>query len=386
MSVFIPQSSLPHLKEYKYQSEDRSVLTKYVLKPFWLKFVNVFPLSMAPNMVTLSGLLFIVVADLLSLWYDPTYEAALPRWLYLLHGLSVFLYQTFDACDGIHARRTGQSSPLGELFDHCCDSMNTTLMTIQFASVSGMGNGWLIFLTQFSALCNFYLSTWEEYHTHKLFLAEISGPVEGLLMISGVFILTALFGPDFVWKLELFTIPTTDFVITSTYLSAFAGMIVMGVSIYSARRNVIETLQNEHREKELPGAQRGLIPFFGYYATVFALLYIHPIIIQNYTTSMILTIGATMSFCVGRIITGHLTKQSFPFYNLPMILPTIQLIALWYLTNISNWNYDESIQCVIWSGFSGSVVFYFVFIADIIHGITNYLDIWALTIKHPKTE
>ena len=32
--------------------------------------------------------------------------------------LGLFLYTSFDAVDGKQARRTGSSSPLGELFDH----------------------------------------------------------------------------------------------------------------------------------------------------------------------------------------------------------------------------------------------------------------------------
>ena len=184
---------------------------------------------MAPNMVTLLGLMFIVISDILVFIYDPYFDTISPKWVYFYHAFAVFMYQTFDACDGIHARRTGQSSPLGELFDHCCDSMNTTLMVIQFASAANLGTNPLVFIVQFSALANFYLSTWEEYYTHKLFLSEISGPVEGLLMISGVFILTGLFGVDFVWKKYLFTfdvpdilsvvIPIPSIEITTTYLS-----------------------------------------------------------------------------------------------------------------------------------------------------------------------
>lgn len=379
MSIFISTEALQHLKEYKYQSEDRSILTKYILKPFWAKFVNIFPLSMAPNMVTLLGLLFIVLSDLLVFYYDPDYLSNCPDWVYFYHGLAVFMYQTFDACDGMHARRTGQSSPLGELFDHCCDSMNTTLMTIQFCSVAGVGKTWIVFLTQFSSLANFYLSTWEEYYTHKLFLAEISGPVEGLLMISFVFIMTGIVGREIVWDLELFQIG--DVMVTSMYLSAFAGFIVMSFGIFSARKNVIKTLKEEKRDKELVTAQLGLLPFFSYYSTVFTLLYIHPEIISQYTTPMVFTIGSTISFCVGRIITGHLTKQPFPFFNLPTLIPSIQLISLWLL---KSWNYEEALACVMWSGFAGSIIYYGVFITEIIFDITTFLDIWALSIKHPK--
>jgi hypothetical protein len=43
----------------------------------------------------------------------------------LLCGIGLFIYQSLDAIDGKQARRTGSSTPLGELFDHGCDSVST---------------------------------------------------------------------------------------------------------------------------------------------------------------------------------------------------------------------------------------------------------------------
>lgn len=383
MSIFIPNDKIAHLKEYKYQSEDRSLMTKYILKPYWWSnFVNIFPLWMAPNMVTLLGLVFIIVSDILILYYDPNYLSNVPDWVYFYHGVAVFMYQTFDACDGMHARRTGQSSPLGELFDHCCDSMNTTLMSIQFCSVAGCGRTWLVFLVQFASLANFYLSTWEEYYTHKLFLAEISGPVEGLLMIALVFILTGVFGKELVWDLPLFEF--NGLTITSMYVSCFAGVFVMGFCIISARSNVIKELKQNNRKDELTKAQLGLVPFLLFYLSFFGLLYLNPKMIEEYTTFMVITCGAIVSFSVGRIITGHLTKQSFPYINLPSFIPTIQLIFLYIFTEVAGWSYDESLRCVVYCGMSSAVIYYGIFVTEIIYDITTYLDIYALSIKHPN--
>lgn len=391
MSTFIPADTIHHLKEYRYQSEDRSLTTKYILKPFWIKFERIFPLWMAPNMVTLLGLMFIVVSDFLIFYWDPYYDTVSPRWVYFYHSLAVFMYQTFDACDGIHARRTGQSSPLGELFDHCCDSMNTTLMVIQSASVSNMGKTpILIFLVQFSALANFYLSTWEEYYTHKLFLSELSGPVEGLLMISSIYLLTGIFGVDYVWKQELYTLNINDsispIIITPTLLSAIVGGLVMLFNIYSAKRNVVSTLKNTNRESEISGANKGLLPFLIYYITIVILLILHPTIITDYTTTMVLTIGSCMSFTVGRIIVGHLTKQDFPYVNFPMFLPVIQAVLLELMVNIFNVEYRDALSMVIYGGLGSSFIIYGMFVREIIYDITTYLDIWALTIKHPKID
>jgi hypothetical protein len=46
--VYIRQDKLPKLKEYKYSSVDHSLVSRYVLKPFYTNVViNMFPMSMA---------------------------------------------------------------------------------------------------------------------------------------------------------------------------------------------------------------------------------------------------------------------------------------------------------------------------------------------------
>lgn len=60
-----------------------------------------------------------MIINLLTLlWYNPTLDKDCPGWVYMSWAIGLFLYQTFDACDGAQARRTRQSGPLGELFDH----------------------------------------------------------------------------------------------------------------------------------------------------------------------------------------------------------------------------------------------------------------------------
>ena len=48
-----------------------------------------------------------------------------PRYVTFVCAIGLFIYQTLDAIDGKQARRTQTSSPLGELFDHGCDSVST---------------------------------------------------------------------------------------------------------------------------------------------------------------------------------------------------------------------------------------------------------------------
>jgi ethanolaminephosphotransferase len=137
--VYIRQSQLPKLKEYKYSGTlrntilsvlvleargtrsrrvywrivltcfmviavDHSLLSRYVLKPYWWsQVINIFPMSMAPNAITLSGFGFVIANVATMLYYSPNMDQDCPVWVYWSWAIGLFLYQTFDAVDGTQA-------------------------------------------------------------------------------------------------------------------------------------------------------------------------------------------------------------------------------------------------------------------------------------------
>lgn len=62
--------------------------------------------------------------------FSPDARIEPPRWACALCALGLFVYQTLDAIDGKQARRSNTSSPLGELFDHGCDSISTVFVAL----------------------------------------------------------------------------------------------------------------------------------------------------------------------------------------------------------------------------------------------------------------
>jgi ethanolaminephosphotransferase len=88
----------------------------------------------------------------------------------------------------------------------CCQAIN-------------LGRSWWTVSSIVATTANFYLTTWEEYHTGnvahyfvnsvlnacsgQLFLGVFSGPVEGILMIVGMFAITGWKG----WRIYLHLSP-----------------------------------------------------------------------------------------------------------------------------------------------------------------------------------
>jgi phosphatidylglycerophosphate synthase len=347
---------------------------------------------LAPNLITLLGFSFVVMNVLIMLVYNPTFDQECPSWVYASYAVGLFLYQTFDSCDGIQARRTGQSGPLGELFDHCVDACNTTLGVLVFASATNLGYGWEVIIAQAATLFNFYLSTWEEYHTGVLFLSMFSGPVEGILIVVAVFIVTAFKGPFF-WHTELFDFlgiedsslvnalentPLRHMTLNHAYL-AFAA-VGLGFNIFQASQNVYKS----KKKQGLPLAPAFVqtLPFFTFYATLSYWIYLSPDMLYYHVLPLAVAIGAVFAFTVGKMITAHLTKQAFPIWNVLQLIPAVGIV-IHYVARFNEWDMETTDLASVWTCIGFAFAVYGCFIGDIITEITTYLDIGCLYIKHP---
>ncbi|KAF5138217.1 putative CDP-alcohol phosphatidyltransferase class-I family protein C22A12.10 [Metarhizium anisopliae] len=400
--VYLRHNQLPALKEYKYSSVDRSLTSKYILKPFYNNFViKLFPMSMAPNLITLTGFVFVVINFLTLLWYNPTLDQDCPAWVYFSWALGLFLYQTFDAVDGAQARRTKQSGPLGELFDHGVDALNTSLEVLIFAASQNMGQGWKTVATLFASLLTFYVQTWDEYHTKTLTLGIVNGPVEGVLILVAVYTLTGLLGGAHIWQqsmLKAIGIPETLGIPTFIYELSFTewylvqGAIVLVLNTVESSFNVIRA--RHERGDRSRGALVGLLPFFGVWTLIVTYLHLQPNILHHHLVPFVLFAGIVNAYSVGRMITAHLVKLPFPYWNvlsIPLACGVIDslgpvLVKRFGIGWPSALGHDEYQVSFVFLILGIAFGVYGSFVVDVIVSICDYLDIWCLTIKHPYDE
>ena len=85
---------------------------------------QLFPLWVAPNLITFVGWLLLVFNFALFAYYDFDFHTTnndlgivrtpIPSWVWLYCGVGQFVAHTLDGVDGKQARRTKSSSPLGE--------------------------------------------------------------------------------------------------------------------------------------------------------------------------------------------------------------------------------------------------------------------------------
>ncbi|OBT77778.1 ethanolaminephosphotransferase [Pseudogymnoascus sp. 05NY08] len=400
--VYVRQEKLPGLKNYKYNGVDHSLLSRYVLKPFYTNFViKCFPLWMAPNLITLTGFSFVVINVLTLLWYTPSLDQDCPSWVYYSWAVGLFLYQTFDAVDGTQARRTRQSGPLGELFDHGVDAVNTSLEVLVFAASQNLGMGWKTVMVLFGSLLTFYVQTWDEYHTKTLTLGLVSGPVEGLVMLCLVYAFTGYVGGGSFWQQSTFAalhVPKYAFIPDLIYNMHWdewymiQGGLVLTFNTISAAQNVVRIRRERGQRSRV--ALLGLIPFFVTWTLIPAYLYLQPVILNEHLVPFVFFAGLVNAYSVGQMITAHLVQLDFPYYNV-LILPLAygvfdslgpvlqEHVGVGWPSALGGGVYQVAyLFCML----GCAIGVYGSFVVDVIVTICDYLDIWCLTIKHPYNE
>ncbi|XP_022829549.1 cholinephosphotransferase 1 isoform X2 [Spodoptera litura] len=194
-------AQLKRLSEHKYSCTSASILDAW-LQPWWCWLVSKTPLWLAPNLITILGLIVNVVTTLILVWFSPDARQDPPRWACALCALGVFIYQSLDAIDGKQARRTGSQSPLGELFDHGCDSISTVFIALGACIAVKLGEypTWMFFQC-FCAMTLFYCAHWQAYVTGTLKMGRID-VTEAQYSIIAIHLVSAILGPSF-WATQV---------------------------------------------------------------------------------------------------------------------------------------------------------------------------------------
>ncbi|XP_058449656.1 ethanolaminephosphotransferase 1 isoform X2 [Malaya genurostris] len=240
---YLSEVHLRGFEKYKYNSVDTSILSVYVMHPFWNWLVQYCPRWIAPNLLTFTGFLLTVVNFFIIGYYDFGFTAAftrpnpIPDWVWIVAAINLFVAYTLDGIDGKQARRTGTSGPLGELFDHGLDSYSTLLVPLYMFSLFGINDlpPIRMHFVMLNAYLNFYLSHAEKYVTGVMFLPW--GYDFVMWGVSLTLAITGICGPQ-IWQLTVFGVKPCFIFEMTLYIS---GMItshpIIVYNIYKSYRD-----------------------------------------------------------------------------------------------------------------------------------------------------
>ncbi|XP_022083677.1 cholinephosphotransferase 1-like [Acanthaster planci] len=197
----LSQGQLKRLKEHKYSAEGTSLFDA-PMQVFWRWLIEQIPKTIAPNTITMAGLALNILGAVILMMFSPTATEPAPGWAYITAALTLFIYQALDAIDGKQARRTQTSTPMGELFDHGCDSVSIVFVSLAFGISVQLGE-WpeLLFLSTVLSIIMFYTAHWQTYVSGTLHFGMFD-VTESQLTLIVIFSLSAFFGPQ-IWAFKV---------------------------------------------------------------------------------------------------------------------------------------------------------------------------------------
>lgn len=277
---------LTEFKKYRYNAIDKSISTK-LLTPFWNFLLNYIPYECPPNIITLSGLLFILFS-----WFVSYYPSLLSV---IISSISLFIYQTLDALDGKQARKTNQSSNLGELFDHICDNISVVFIILTLCNYGDISYFSKIMITILMELL-FMLNHIVAYKNNKLIFEYISS---GELLI----LIELLMFPLYYYK-----------------LNNYASYLVILILLIA---NILETTKTQTTPYYFSNVWNNIPTFL--LISLFTLLY-------GSSDVNIITYGLLVSILTTDVIISKMVNKSFDNYMELVIFSMLPLNIKLYVS------------------------------------------------------
>jgi phosphatidylglycerophosphate synthase len=182
---------------YSYLCEDRSVFLPFYKRYVWEPALAWVPEDVSPNSLSLLGNVCSVLAFVSLLVLSPE-----QHYLFLFPAVMTFLYLCLDNLDGMHARRTGKSSPLGEFLDHWFDSFNCGFLVLGLFHTGRLPPMVQLVLLGVTNMA-YFATMWEQRHTGVITMGR-AGQIEGVTTLSCLYLGIALFGHDLLAVTPLF--------------------------------------------------------------------------------------------------------------------------------------------------------------------------------------
>ncbi|XP_034237634.1 choline/ethanolaminephosphotransferase 1 isoform X5 [Thrips palmi] len=293
----LSDGQLKRLSEHKYNSESKSLLDAF-LQPYWNWLVRQVPIWLAPNLITLSGLIINIVTTLILIYYSADAKSDAPRWAFFLCGVGLFAYQSLDAIDGKQARRTGTSSPLGELFDHGCDSISTVFVAASACIAVQLGHypTWMFFQC-FCAMTLFYCAHWQTYVSGTLRFGKLD-VTEAQATIMLIHLISTIFGPS-IWMTK-----------GTSVLSPIIPFGLVVVPAYIIYRKSVQAVY------------------------------------ENNPVLYIMAFGMVAAKVTNRLVVAHMTKNEMEYFDSALIGPLMLFLNQYFNFYISE--YIVLWMCLIW--------------------------------------
>ncbi|MCJ8741976.1 hypothetical protein PDJAM_G00076790 [Pangasius djambal] len=356
---YVTQEQLSGFDKYKYSAVDTNPLSIYVMHPFWNSMVKILPTWLAPNLITFTGFMFLVLNFAILSFYD-------------------FEFYASDGVDGKQARRTNSSTPLGELFDHGLDSWACVFFVSSLYSVFGRGVSGVSVLTLYGllwvVLFSFILSHWEKYNTGVLFLPW--GYDISQVTISIVYIITAVVGVETWYKPMMWNILYRDLFIIMILGCLFAVTLPMSLyNVFKAYRS--NTLKHS-------SVYEALLPFFSpMLLFILATLWIiqsPTSILERQPRIFYLMVGTAFANVTCKLIVCQMSNTRCK--PLSWLLAPMALVVLLVISGVVQ--QSETVLLYVWTAVV--VLAHIHYGVSVVRQLSGHFKIYAFSLKKPSSD
>ena len=343
-------------------------------------------------------------------------DYTVPGAIFLLNGCAMLIYQTLDNMDGKQARKTGSSSPLGLLFDHGVDAMNSLLGSANWIAAMALipgnvtdivgstandhdniqtrsllsemwgGDAILASLLILCPMIAFYISTWEQYYTGKLVLPPFNGPSEGLIMGASLSICSFMWGPTY-WQGTTLADGAIDQIRENYDLTQFEGRVRnMDLIVFAS----VVALFNEVSLKVIfvvrnYGLQsvRTLMPNLLLVVSALAMVHFDPTVFLRRPRVMMHLISGLFTEQTTQLMLDHMVEEEFEVRKRWCLFPPLALA----IAMMAGYDFSvDALDTLLLVYTTGLWVYLAFKIRVQIYEICDVLGIWCFNITdpHPK--
>jgi ethanolaminephosphotransferase len=359
------------------------------LNPLWTSLTDMLPLWLAPNAVTTFGGMHCLFSYLVLWRHSPQFDSAVPDWTLYLAGYCTVAYYTLDCMDGKQARRTGQSSPLGQLFDHGFDCICVVAHLAAASTFLACGRTGLFFVLQGVLQFSFFMAQWEEYYTGVLphcagnfGVTEVNYGIGALVALNGLIDRGGFWGGKVLAVLPAPLAGTMERAFGPLLASATVGeaailgncaaMLVLIVLSYGR----VSAHLGTDRGARLSAVSNLLSPL---------LLALCPFLlprasIEADTRAISVATALLFSHITNKMITYSMAKMTYASLQPDVLL----YVAACLWIRLDGRLTPEGGRLVVQAMCAWHAVRLLSWAGRAIHQICGRLDIWCLRIKHPK--
>ena len=289
---------------YEYKSENKSIIVP-IFRP-WFRFVAKFiPVTVSANLVSMIGNIGSFLS-LVILTVFGSFQGREHQWIFLIAAFLIFFYYTLDSVDGMHARKIGIASPLGEFVDHWFDSFNAFMLPLGLlASYPIISYKWGIFFILLIVIGD-RIHIKHTLKTNLMYFGPVSTD-EGIVFYALFILSVGLFGYNF-WEhpFPIFGFPT----VFLGYFCVVGGALLSIISIMRQDRNI--------HLKEIFIELLHMAPVIAW------ILVFTPVFNNHYVyVASLVVLGTVGSRFVGDLLRARLLGLKYPLYYMDLIVTGI---------------------------------------------------------------